>query len=410
MGSQARPPRPDAAGSGRASRWPASSGLGLLASRAGAGAAPELPPVTPEDLVSSVLAAQPGPFRGTVELDNALGLPALPGAPKAGDGTTHRAGVVQRRAGGGRIQLPTDGGERTLVSDGTTLWAWDSADRTVVTGPRSGRPADRPDAATTPRPRPPRCSPGCADQHCHRGRHRRGGRPAGLRAGADARCRPSARCCGRCGSPSTRQKRIPLRLAVLATGSPDPALQRRVHRAHVRRAGPGAVHVHPAARRDRRGSGAGRAAGASRTDRTDGRRRLGHRSSITHPRRSAASRPERAPDLATLGTPVSGPWGSGRLITHRGRAAYRHRRRPGRRRRGARAGARRGARLVTSARGTTALGAARASDRPTVPAARARRAAQGVRHARSPSTGSTSTCRPARCSACSAPTARARPP
>jgi hypothetical protein len=26
-------------------------------------------------------------------------------------------------------------------------------------------------------------------------------------------------------------------------------------------------------------------------------------------------RPEGAPDLSTVGTPVSGPWGSGRLIT-----------------------------------------------------------------------------------------------
>src|SRR3954471_6504915 len=50
-------------------------GLGLLAVPAGAGAAPELPPVTPEDLVTSVLTADPGAFGGTVELDNPLGLP-----------------------------------------------------------------------------------------------------------------------------------------------------------------------------------------------------------------------------------------------------------------------------------------------------------------------------------------------
>jgi hypothetical protein len=122
------------------------AGLGLLAVPAGAGAAPQLPPVTPEALISSVLSAQKEPFHGTVELNNELGLPALPNAPQAADGTS-TARVWSNGPGGGRIQLPTDGGERTLVSDGTTFWAWNSEDRTVVTGPR---PADTPDAASDP--------------------------------------------------------------------------------------------------------------------------------------------------------------------------------------------------------------------------------------------------------------------
>ena len=37
--------------------------------------------------------------------------------------------------------------------------------------------------------------------------------------------RPSARCCARCAWRSTREKRMPLRLTVLATGSSEPALQ-----------------------------------------------------------------------------------------------------------------------------------------------------------------------------------------
>jgi hypothetical protein len=98
-------------------------GLGLLVVAGTAYAQPQLPPVTPEDLVSSVLAAaDPGPFNGTVELDNNLGLPALPDAPQAANGTS----TARIWSGGdnlGRVALPTDSGERTLVSDGTTDWA-----------------------------------------------------------------------------------------------------------------------------------------------------------------------------------------------------------------------------------------------------------------------------------------------
>ena len=88
-----------------------------------------------------MLAAKKEPFAGTVEVDNELGLPALPDAPQAANGTS-TARVWSNGDAGGRVQLPTDGGERTLVSDGTTFWAWNSEDRTVVTGPRQGRPAD----------------------------------------------------------------------------------------------------------------------------------------------------------------------------------------------------------------------------------------------------------------------------
>src|SRR3954452_24857262 len=109
-------------------------GLGLLAIPAGAGAAAELPPVTPEDLVSSVLSAEPGAFGGTVELDNALGLPALPNLPQAANGTSS-ARIWSDGQGRGRIQLPTSSGERTLVSDGTTFWAWNSEDGTVIKAP-----------------------------------------------------------------------------------------------------------------------------------------------------------------------------------------------------------------------------------------------------------------------------------
>jgi len=127
-------------------------GLGLLVMTGGAHAQPQLPPVAPEDLVSSVLAApDPGPFNGTVELDNNLGLPALPDAPQAANGTSS-ARIWSGGEHKGRVALPTDSGERTLVSDGTTHWAWNSEDRTVVRGPVENRDttaADPTTAATT---------------------------------------------------------------------------------------------------------------------------------------------------------------------------------------------------------------------------------------------------------------------
>lgn len=114
-------------------------GLGLLAAPAGAGAEPVLPAVGPEELVASVLEADPDAFAGTVELDNALGLPALPDVPQAGNGSS-TARVWSDGDDGGRVQLPTDTGEKTFVSDGETFWAWDSAERTVVTGEKGERP------------------------------------------------------------------------------------------------------------------------------------------------------------------------------------------------------------------------------------------------------------------------------
>ncbi|HEX8761411.1 MAG TPA: outer membrane lipoprotein carrier protein LolA, partial [Pseudonocardiaceae bacterium] len=54
-------------------------GLGALTMPAGAKSDPALPPVSAEELVASVLTAKTPAFGGTVTVDNALGLPALPG-------------------------------------------------------------------------------------------------------------------------------------------------------------------------------------------------------------------------------------------------------------------------------------------------------------------------------------------
>lgn len=110
-------------------------GLGVLTVPAGAGAEPSLPDVSAEDLVASVLTAEPPAFGGTVEVDNALGLPTLPGlsetpSPLTQPVTTFR--VWSDGQGRGRLALPSRGGEQVLVEDGTTLWRYDSSSRTAT--------------------------------------------------------------------------------------------------------------------------------------------------------------------------------------------------------------------------------------------------------------------------------------
>lgn len=289
-------------------------GLGLLVITGGANAQPELPPVTPEDLMSSVLAApDPGPFDGTVELDNNLGLPALPGAPQAANGTS----TARIWSGGdhkGRVQLPTESGERTLVSDGTTHWAWNSEDRSVVRGPvenRDASPADPTTAATT------------AIEE--------------LRATSTVAVDGTASVAGRGAyelvltpAPTERtllrevrvavdaEKRMPLQLTVLAAGSTEPALQVGFTElafgpqdaALFTFTPPPGATVTDAPARD------AQQARPESTTVGDGwdTVRIMRRPADTTPETAAPGEPA-APDLSSIGSPVSGAWGSGRLIT-----------------------------------------------------------------------------------------------
>ena len=208
-------------------------------------------------------AADPGPFNGTVQLDNELGLPALPDAPQAANGTS----TAQIWSGGddkGRVQIPTDSGERTLVSDGTTFWAWNSDDRTVVKGTRQPdqtgtAPADPTKAATD----------ALADAAAHAAPSASTAPTRSRAAGAYELVlapKPTERTLLReVRIAVDAQKRMPLRLTVLAPGLDRARAAGRVHRPHVRPAGPGAVHVHPAARRDGHGRPAPRRAARSAT-------------------------------------------------------------------------------------------------------------------------------------------------
>ncbi len=290
-------------------------GLGLLAIPAGAVAAPQLPPVAPEELVSSVLAAKKEPFNGTVEVKNALGLPALPNAPQAANGDS-TARVWSNGENGGRIQLPGPGSERTLVSDGKTFWAWNSEDRTVVTGNRDGKPPDSPDAASDPTT--------AANEALTR-----------LRASSEVSVDGTAQVAGRAAYelvltplPTERtllreiritvdaEKRTPLRMTVLGNGSTDPALQVGFTDLTFGAQDPALFTFTPppGATIEQRPE---RAAGEPNADRQ--RTVVGEGwdtvTITTRPAPAPGARPENAPDLSTVGTPVSGPWGTGRLIT-----------------------------------------------------------------------------------------------
>jgi outer membrane lipoprotein-sorting protein len=302
------------------------AGLGLLAVPAGAGAAPELPPVTPEALVSSVLSADPGAFGGTVELDNALGLPALPNLPQAANGTSS-ARIWSDGQGRGRIQLPTSAGERTLVSDGTTFWSWNSEDATVTKAPADAKDKDRTQGLADPT--------AAATQALQ-----------ALRSTSDVRVDGTAEVAGRAAyelvlTPAATErtllrevrlavdaeKRVPLQLTVLANGSTDPALQvgftdltfgAQDPSMFTFTPPPGAT-VEPAPAHDAKQPGRPEGAAAPKivgdgwdTVAVASGSQLG---GVLDDPKTAGAEGRPTVDLAALGTPVSGPWGRGTLIS-----------------------------------------------------------------------------------------------
>jgi outer membrane lipoprotein-sorting protein len=105
--------------------------LGFIAAPAGAGQSPTLPTTTPAALVQSVLTANVPAMSGTVDIDNNLGLPALPGLPQAADGTSQLR-VWTDGHDRSRLSIPTPSSEQTIVDNGTTVYEWNSDDRTVV--------------------------------------------------------------------------------------------------------------------------------------------------------------------------------------------------------------------------------------------------------------------------------------
>ncbi|HEY6424723.1 MAG TPA: outer membrane lipoprotein carrier protein LolA [Pseudonocardiaceae bacterium] len=203
-------------------------GLGVLVMPAGAGADPALPPVSAEDLVASVLSAKPPALGGTVTVDNALGLPALPGSPGmfgvlTQPVTTFR--VWSDGQGHGRLALPSRGAEQVLIEDGATLWRYDSATRTATARQHGTEPAGQ---------HRPVADPAQAAQQL----------VGSLRKTSTVAVDGTGTVAGRSvyqlvltPAPTERTllrevrvaidlvTRVPLQLTVLANGSPQPALQ-----------------------------------------------------------------------------------------------------------------------------------------------------------------------------------------
>jgi outer membrane lipoprotein-sorting protein len=284
-----------------------------------AAAQPQLPPVSPEDLVASVMTAQPGPFNGTVGIDNELGLPALPGAPQLGNGT-QTARIWSGGDGKGRVALPSGDGEKTLVSDGTTRWAYDATDRTATRS--TGGAPEQKDPQTDPA--------GASTQIL--GELRRTSQVA-VDGTAEVAGRP-AYTLVLTPQPTERtmlrevrvavdaEKRIPLQLTVLATGSSTPALEIGFDDVTFGPQDPSLFTFTPPPgttvkdaparenRPDRQGPPEGTRTVGDGWDRV-----LVLQRPAGQQGQQGQQAPEGAPDLNALGTPVTGAFGSGRAIT-----------------------------------------------------------------------------------------------
>lgn len=119
-------------------------GLVVLASPAGAGEAPPaLPPVSAQSLVESVLDTKSIPaLAGSVAVENNLGLP-IPGIPKSG-GNGDTIQVWSDGTGKGRLAVAGGDQETTIVDDGSTVWVWNSAERSVTKVPHEKGAAEKP--------------------------------------------------------------------------------------------------------------------------------------------------------------------------------------------------------------------------------------------------------------------------
>jgi outer membrane lipoprotein-sorting protein len=119
-------------------------GLVVLASPAGAGEAPPaLPPVSAEALVESVLSTEAIPaLAGSVEVENNLGLP-IPGMP-ASSGEGDSLQVWSDGTGKGRLAVAGGRSETTIVDDGSTVWVWNSEERSVTKVPHQEGAAEKP--------------------------------------------------------------------------------------------------------------------------------------------------------------------------------------------------------------------------------------------------------------------------
>ncbi|MFR9729918.1 LolA family protein [Saccharopolyspora sp. MS10] len=323
-------------------------GLTVLSLPAGADEDPQLPQVAPEQLVESVLTSTPPALTGTVRVDNALGLPALPGVGEGtsgmlGDGTSTLR-LWNDGQGHKRVAVPSSDGEVTIVDDGSAVWKWDSASRTVTRTDEGDRgPGRHPGGPGAPGGDPAAQDPAALSREI----------VGQLRRSSEVAVDGTARVAGRDAyelvltpKPTERtvlrevrfavdaETRSPLEVTVLTNGSDEPALRAGFSELELGAPDPamfrftppaGArVEEHPRGERpEHRGPG-----------HADGRRPAvvgegwdtvvvtelpdfsGGQAPPESPRGGhGAERPDPQAMLRQVGKPVSGPWGEGHLIS-----------------------------------------------------------------------------------------------
>lgn len=104
-------------------------GLVVVAMPAGAGEAPQLPPIGAQELVRSTLAADTPAHSGTVAVEDNAGLPTVPGI---GSLDVDSARVYTDGNGKSRLGVQQGSSERTIVHDGAAVWNYDSAANTTT--------------------------------------------------------------------------------------------------------------------------------------------------------------------------------------------------------------------------------------------------------------------------------------
>ncbi|MDQ4119221.1 MAG: outer membrane lipoprotein carrier protein LolA, partial [Actinomycetota bacterium] len=249
--------------------------------------------------------------------------------------------------GRSRLSLPTPQGEKTFVSDGTTRWAYDSEDRTATRSPqRAGQ-----------EPGPAHRGPGGADATDPATASR--DLIGSLQKPSNVAVDGTGEVAGRpvyqlvlSPKPGERtllrevrvavdgEKRIPLQLTVLTNGSPDPALRAGFDDVTFGPQDPSLFTFTPPpgttveeapdrggpAPDQRRGPdgpdgvrpgepGAPNVVGDGWDTVIVAQRPSDQQNRQGQPDRKGPDGPDGGVDLNALGTPVSGPWGSGRQIT-----------------------------------------------------------------------------------------------
>lgn len=134
-----------------------------LAVPAAAGAAPQLPAKSAQQVLELIASSSGATYSGTVEQSSKLGLPQLPASAGHGPTSTaasvlelltasHTARVYVGANSASRVQLLDSLAERNVIRNGSDLWLYDSRSKEVtrVALPNSDAKPTTPGAADTP--------------------------------------------------------------------------------------------------------------------------------------------------------------------------------------------------------------------------------------------------------------------